>query len=250
MSPLKVAILEDNQDLLKNLKEQLENTGLVKVVGFKKDAEEFINAIKEWKPDALVLDIEINANINGIDIANLFDLPVLFASGKTKNYIENIEELNLNSKQIIEHVSKPIRQDKLEKILPKFISLIDATQKSRYVTLKISTYLEKIEIDDIVFLDSDPKHNSKSNNKRIHFTNRIPETLVDFTFKSMEEKGFDKKKFVRIHKSHVVNDSFITKLTESKLEVICRNEDNEDHPIKLSISKEMINKIKQRLRLK
>ena len=250
MSPLKVAILEDNPLLLKDLKMQLENTGLVTVIAHNTDPNKFIDKIKESKPEALVLDIEINgANINGIDIANRFDLHVLFASGKTKNYIENIEELNLNSKQIIEHVSKPIRQDKLEKILPKFISQIHALQKSQYIYLKINKYEEKIEFDDIVFLDSDKKYNSKSNNKRIYFRNRKPETLIDFSFSGMKEKGFDKKKFMRIHKSYVVNVSLLepNDLIKNKLSVTFMENDKKVEK-ELTVSKENITDLNKLLR--
>ena len=250
MSPLKVAILEDNPLLLKDLKMQLENTGLVTVIAHNTDPNKFIDKIKESKPEALVLDIEINgANINGIDIANRFDLHVLFVSGKTKNYIENIEELNLNSKQIIEHVSKPIRQDKLEKILPKFISQIHALQKSQYIYLKINKYEEKIEFDDIVFLDSDKKYNSKSNNKRIYFRNRKPETLIDFSFSGMKEKGFDKKKFMRIHKSYVVNVSLLEQndLIKNKLSVTFMENDKKVEK-ELTVSKENITDLNKLLR--
>ena len=142
---------------------------------------------------------------------------------------------------------------KCTKVKLSILNNFDQTRNFKKINInfvklrRINNDLEKIEIDDIVYLDSDKKYNSKSNNKRIYFRHRKPETLINFSFKGMEEKGFDKKNFMKIHKSYVVNVSFITDLKESKLEVKYSNEGNKNHTKKLPISKDMIKKIKQRL---
>lgn len=41
MAKLKVAILEDNAHLLKELKTSLEDTGLVEVIAYARDSEDF-----------------------------------------------------------------------------------------------------------------------------------------------------------------------------------------------------------------
>jgi chemotaxis response regulator CheB len=57
MMKLRVAILEDSKALLKELKENVEATGLAEVVAWATNSEEFIEKLGEVKPEALLLDI-------------------------------------------------------------------------------------------------------------------------------------------------------------------------------------------------
>jgi two-component SAPR family response regulator len=125
MSKLKVAILDDNKHLLKDLKLSLEETGLVEVIAWSVDSEEFIEKVEQAKPEALILDIDLGpAERNGIGVAHKLKLPVLFISGKTPEFLHGLEELNLNSTNTVEHISKPVSLEKLKKILPKFTNEI------------------------------------------------------------------------------------------------------------------------------
>jgi len=211
MSKLKIAILEDNKLLLKDLKQNLTDSGLVEVVAWAVDTEEFLNKVKKSSPEALLLDIDIGGDsLTGLDIAHILQLPVLFVSGKTKDFYAGIEELNLNSEKIVDHISKPITLEKLNKILPKFIRQIRSTQKHQYAYLDFrDSKRNKIALSDIVFLESDKRFGAETNNKRVYFTNRPPETLVDFSFVKMEDKGLSKNQFITIHKSFRVNASHI-----------------------------------------
>lgn len=53
MAKLKVALLEDNKALLKDLKEQVENTGLADVIVFATASQEFLDKLGLQKPDAI-----------------------------------------------------------------------------------------------------------------------------------------------------------------------------------------------------
>lgn len=211
MSKLKVAILEDSKLLLKELKNDLDATGLVDVVVWAVEAEEFIEKVKKSRPEALLLDIDLSgSSMNGLDIANRLQLPVLFVSGKTGEFYGRIEELNLNSKNIVDHITKPITLMKLQKLLPKFIDQIRSSQNAQYAYLNFGeSKRNKLAISDIVFLESDKAHGAASNNKRIYFKNRPPETLLDFSFVRMDEKGLTLSQFITCHKSYRVNVSHI-----------------------------------------
>ena len=207
MTKLKVAILEDNKLLLKDLKENLEATELVDVVAWASTSEEFMEKVKTNSPEAILLDIDLGGDsLNGLDIANKLKLPVLFVSGKTKDFYQGIEDLNINSEISVEHISKPITLEKLKKILPKFINEIRALSKTKFVFLDFgSTKRNKISIDTIVCLCTDKDNGAESGNKQIFFTNRPFEILIDFSYSKMEEKGFSKNQFITIHKSYRVN---------------------------------------------
>ncbi len=235
MSKIKVAILEDSKHLLKELKQNLDKTQLVDVVVWALNSDEFFEKRKGEIIEALILDIDINGDsMTGIDIANNQKLPVLFVSGKTKEFYEKIEDLNLNSDKIIEHISKPITIGKLNKILPKFIAQINAANSTKFVFLNLkdietgeNAKRVKIEINDIVYIGTDKKMGAESNNKVIYFTNRKPALLVDFSFTKMEEIGLPLNTFIKTHKSFRVNE---TKIEEY---------DKTDHTIKVKIHNEL-----------
>jgi DNA-binding LytR/AlgR family response regulator len=217
MSKLKVAILEDSKQLLKDLKENLEGTELVEVVAYATTSDEFFEKCSTVKPEALLLDIDLGGDsMNGLDIANKFKLPVLFVSGKTKDFYQGIEDLNINSEISVEHISKPITLEKLKKILPKFINEINAMSKAKYIQLDFAdSKRNKIAVDSIVCLCTDKANGAESNNKQIFFTDRKSEILIDFSFSKMEEKGFSKNIFIQIHKSYRVNADKIIRYTDN-----------------------------------
>jgi DNA-binding LytR/AlgR family response regulator len=221
MSKLKVAILEDSPMLLKSLEEDLEETQLVEVIVRATNSTEFLEKINATKADALVLDIDLGGDsMTGLDIATNLKLPVLFVSGKTRDFYQGIEELNINSTIPVEHISKPITLDKLKKILPKFINEINAINRAKFIRLDFSDSKQnRIAIDTIVFIETETGNSGASNNKRIYFTDRNPETLFNFSLTKMEDKGFDKTQFIQIRSSHRVNADKIIRYNNSTHEI-------------------------------
>jgi len=85
----------------------------------------------------------------------------------------------------------------------------------------------KVAIDDIVYLESNKQYGADSNNKRIYFADRAPETLIDFSFSKMEEKGLLKTQFIQSHRSFRVNANHILSY------------DNCNHEIKVKVFKSL-----------
>lgn len=218
MSKLKAGILEDNKLLLKELKMNLEETGLVSVVVFGHDANDFVEKVRASDVDALVLDIDlIGDSMSGLDVASLLNKPVLFASGKTRDYINEIEHHNLNSDTPVEHVTKPVTLDKLRLILPKFIQRIEYHRRNTSISLDFSGAKNQlIQLDDIVFVETLEGSGGKSGNKRIHFVNRKPEILIDKSFNELEALGLSKQRFIKPHRSFRVNPDKILHRDDSK----------------------------------
>lgn len=208
MAKLKIAVLEDNQQLLKDLIMMLEETKLVEIVAFATTSEEFLEKVEEKQPEALLLDIDLGGDsMNGIDIAKKNEkLPVLFLSGKTAEYTTRIEEIDMDSSAPVFHITKPVTESKLRKILSK---LIDATQnhnKKEFVFLDFKdSKRNKISVDDIVYIETAPGKAGTSQNKLIHFVDREPETVFNLSFSKLEDCGLDTNKFLKINRSQRVN---------------------------------------------
>jgi CheY-like chemotaxis protein len=184
MKKLRIAILEDSDVLLPKLVANIEATGMAEVLFATTSSKDFLQKISQQTPDAILLDIELEGDpMNGLDIANLLQLPVLFTSAQMKDYILQIEELNMNLEVVVEHVSKPLLFDKLKKVLPKFIRDVYAQQKSSFVYLDFEqSKSNRIPVETIVCLCTDKQDGSESNNKQIYFSDRKKATLIDFSF--------------------------------------------------------------------
>lgn len=207
MGKLNVALLEDSKPILKHLKENLEATGLVDVIVFATSSDEFLEKINSKKPDALFLDIDLAGDsMSGLDIAYQLKLPVLFVSGHNAENIKEIEKLKREYDLIVDHITKPYSTNDIIKATTRFVNEINATRKAQFIFLDFTdTKRNKILIDSIVCLCAEKSTGAESNNKQIFFTDRKPEILINFSFVKMEEKGFDKKKFIIIHKSFRVH---------------------------------------------
>jgi DNA-binding LytR/AlgR family response regulator len=202
----KVAILEDDPFQLKDLKETLSSVSNVEVVAWATGSVEFIIKLEESVPDFIITDINLNSDpSSGILVAHRLKLPVIFASGNNAAYLKDIESLKRENDLLVEHITKPIREEDLLKTVQRFIRDLSLRKSESNLWLKLGDNREKISISDIVYIGTDKNMGSESNNKVIYFANRKPEILVDFSFVRMAELGFDRTIFAQIHKSFVVN---------------------------------------------
>lgn len=239
MGKLKVAILEDSPILLKSLEVDLEETQLVEVVVRATNSTEFLGKVNSSPPEALILDIDLGGDsMNGIDIANKLKLPVLFVSGKTTEFNRGIEFLDMDTTNPVLRITKPFTSGMLKNMLLKLISAINATNKSQFVLLDFKdSKRNKIAIDTIVFIETETGNSGASNNKRIYFTYRKPETVIDFSFSKMEENGFDKCKFIITHKSFRLNiDKYLNYNKDHTISVEVMNENGKLEIKKIPIS--------------
>jgi len=222
MNPLKVAILEDNKDQLKDRKMNLEESGLAKVVVWATNSSDFLEKVNNEKPDALLLDIDLgnNDSMSGLDVAYKLKLPVMFVSGHNAANLAKIENLNREFDFAVEHITKPFTDTEFIKTATRFLREVREKLLSSFVYLDFKdTKRNKITVDTIVYLCADKANGSESNNKLIFFTDRKPEILIDFSFSKMEQLGFNKNKFLTVHRSIIVNEKHIKSYKKSTHEI-------------------------------
>lgn len=201
----KLAILEDNRELLEDRKRNLESIENVRVVSASDKSTDFLNQIRESKPEAILVDIDLREDsMTGMDIAYKLNLPVLFVSSDNAHHIKDIENLKLENDLIVDHITKPFTDSTFIKTVQRFIKDIYIHNASEYKFQENQTR-QGFFYDSIVFLSADKMHGSESNNKMIYFNNQLPKKLVDFSFKKMEDNGFHTHHFLTVHRSFRVN---------------------------------------------
>jgi CheY-like chemotaxis protein len=220
MSKLKAALLDDNKEQLLLNQQMLESFGNVAVVSTCTSSKTFLEDIKTAQPEILFLDLNLgDSYMTGMEVAFQLKLPVLFVSSNTAQYIKEIEKLKRDYDICVDHITKPFTEQEFIKTTQRFLKEIELFKKEEFIHLDFGvTKRNKIAINSIVYLATDKNNGAESNNKQIHFTNRKPENLVDFSFSKMEEKGLLNSQFITIHKSFRVNAKHIKayhKSTES-----------------------------------
>ncbi len=207
MNQLKVALLEDNKDQLKDRKINLEENNLANIVIWSTNSDEFIEKVNNEKPDALLLDIDLgNDSMTGLEVAYKLKLPVMFVSAHNAKNLKDIESLQREFDFPVEHITKPFTEKDFIKTAARFLKEVNEQLNTTFVYLDFKdSKKNKIAVDSIVYLESETGNSGASNNKRIFFTDRKPETLFDFSFSKMESQGFDSNLFVTPHRSFRVN---------------------------------------------
>lgn len=211
MSKLKAALLDDNKEQLQLNQQMLESHGLVSVVSSCSSSQSFLSEVKNSQPEILFLDLNLgDSYMTGMEVAFELKIPVLFVSSNTAQYIKEIEKLKRDYDLCVDHITKPFTEQEFIKTAQRFLKEVELFKKEEFIHLDFgASKRNKIAINSIVYLSTDKNNGAESNNKQIHFTNRKPENLIDFSFSKMEEKGLLKAHFITIHKSFRVNTNHI-----------------------------------------
>jgi len=211
---LKLAVLEDDPRLLKGVIYIIDKHKLGEPIAFATNSEEFIQQVEERKPDALILDIDLGeGSMNGVEVANYFNLPVFFITGHKQTFHTKIETLNINKDVPVFDISKPLIEENFVKLFVKFDRLIRAYQLEKQKDFEVTTLIEgkiSVEFDDIVYVEAISAEESKSNNKKIQLSSREePHVVSHKSMKSFFEMGLSKEKFIQTSQSMIVNKAYI-----------------------------------------
>ena len=204
---LNFIICDDNQSILDRLEIMLEsifiNNNIDAIVSLKSNtASEVINYIENHKVDVLILDINLNCEINGCDIANIVrkknkDAYIIFSTG-------HLEYALLAYKyKTFDYLPKPVVQERLEETILRLIDDMKYTP-SKYIKLNNNKTI--INEDEINYIKKDGM-------KLVFCTNnRTYETYSSFA----KIKDCLPENFVRCHKSYIVNINNISNINSNK----------------------------------
>ena len=205
---MRVAVLEDDPAILKDLVHRLRESGLVEVVLHARERAEFLAEAIALHPDALVLDIDLVGDPQGgLLVARELALPVLFFSGHVGRNLEAIEVLDSQHASVpVAHLSKTCTDEVFQGRLRKFVEEVRSWQRYRPITLRPSGKggTMEVEVTEIVAIMVDPR-GAASNNKRVLFLERKPVTIADVTLARLGDFGFPEDVFIRISSRCAVN---------------------------------------------
>jgi len=230
MKKISCAIVEDDSISLTVVESLARKTGLLDIQGTFSSPQEAISWFTENEVDLLFLDVEM-PGMTGIEM--LRSLPnkpdVIIISGKS-NYA--VEAFDLS---VVDYLIKPIKDyprflEAVNKVISKRkknATPVTATDENLFV--KVDSLLLKLNIDGILWVEAFGDYIKIVTTEKTH--------TVYATLKKIEDK-LDRKKFVRVHRSYIVNVSKITNIDPNNLEL-----DKKIIPISGTYKEELLNRI-------
>jgi len=172
------------------------------------------NILKSQEIDLMFLDIQMPI-MTGLDfIRNLKNPPKVIITTAFRNYA--IDGFDLD---VVDYLLKPITFERFFKALEKYlqqtkpvriVEKITEKQTPEYINLRSNKKHYKVNTSEIRYIESNKDYIT------VHLTDR---KLVIKQAISEIEEILDPKKFLRIHRSYLVNIDKITAFTATDLEI-------------------------------
>jgi two-component system LytT family response regulator len=215
---LRAYLVDDEPLALERLRRLLERTGQVEVTGSTTEPEEAVAALTAHPPDVCFLDIQM-PRLDGFEVlARLPSQPIVIFTTAYDQYA--LKAFGVNS---VDYLLKPIEPESLERALSKVERLRGSGQFGQpdlQALLKKLTdslpeakpeYLDRVASrlgDRLWFLNLPRVTHFYAEGKLTYAVSEGKAYCVDYTIAELEKK-LNPKKFVRIHRSTVVNLDWI-----------------------------------------
>ncbi|GAB3338634.1 response regulator transcription factor LtdR [Marivirga atlantica] len=210
---IKVLIIEDNPITGQDLKEILEDYGML-VTGVTKTRSEVLMSINGQSPDVLLVDINLKHNDDGIEIVDellkTYHFPFIYLTANSD--VETVKRAFKTNPA--SYLTKPY-DDKdviiaLELAFNNHYSKViqEGVKNNPFIYLKGTNDFEKVHVDDVLFLQAQGSYT-------VFFTSNKTYTLTSNLTHSKEK--IEHPSFLRIHRSYVVNTKHISAVKNDSL---------------------------------
>ncbi len=245
-SKIRILIIEDELLIAEDMRLQLNELGY-DVVGIASEYDEAISLLKEKNPDIALVDIVIEGEKDGIEVAteikNSFEIPFIFVTSHAdKQTVERVKHIKPNG-----YLVKPFNsKDLYTAIEIAFFNHINKTKPAQEkdeeeenssfvlkdcIFIKKDYLLVKIKFDELKYVKAEGNYvEIFCENKKL----LTRSTLKDFLSKLPQDK------FLQVHKSFAVNIEFIDAIEYNNL-LIGKE--------RIPLSRSLINDVKKLLKI-
>jgi len=211
---IKALIVDDENLAREALRVALSDFGFITIIG---EAENGYNAIKmvhEHKPDLIFLDIQM-PRLDGFDVVELLgkDIPgVIFVTAHDEYALKAFEA------QAVDYLLKPVKKERLAAALDRFRSikkeavpemekLVEAHHDSvgplDRLLIRDGAHVFIIPTEEIIYIEAQDDY------AEVHTKER---SYLKYERMAKLEEQLDPKIFCRIHRSYILNISYLEKI--------------------------------------
>lgn len=171
------------------------------------NASEAFDALHRQHVDLLFLDIKMPV-IKGTDfIRSLKQPPAFIFTTAYAEYAAQSYEL-----EAVDYLLKPVTFNRFQKAVDRFLKLhpVPIIPEKEYIYVKVSGKLVKVMLADILYAESMKDY--------IRLKTKKEQLITHMTMKAMEEL-LPADRFVRVHRSYMVNVQQVTVMGKSELTI-------------------------------
>ncbi len=210
---LNFVLCDDNLSIISKMKEMLEILFMkhdidAQVSFFTDNPQKILEYEKENIIDVLILDINLNSNISGIELAkrirkNNKNVYIIFSTGHLEY------SLVAYSVKTFDYLPKPITMERLEITLRRLLEDVKFSNQ-KFICINKKMLLNHSEINLI-----------KKDGMKIIFCTNSKNYETYSSFNKLQSILPDN--FIRCHKSYIVNTNNISNINSNKNEIIFQN---------------------------
>lgn len=252
---MRAYLVDDEPLALKRLARMLEDTGRVEIAGTSSDPVEAVEQLRREPCDVLFTDIEMPDLSGFAMLARMNPQPLVVFTTAYSQYALQAFEVHsvdyllkpIDAKQLERSLAKLERirggtepRPALEKLLEQLASALP--EQRRFPTRLASRLGDRIEFVDVARVT-----HFYANEKLTYASTPKKDFVVDYTVAELEA-ALDPAKFVRIHRSTIVNLDFVREMYSWFSErLIVRMNDGKD--TELTVARDRVRTLKDRLGL-
>jgi two-component system LytT family response regulator len=205
-STIQTIIVDDEEPARLVLREFLSAHQEVKIIAECANGFEAVKAITESRPDLVILDIQM-PKLNGFEVLELVDRPpaIIFATAYNQYAIKAFEV------HAVDYILKPFSKERLAEALEhakkhlhkKTIPLQELVSSARMrpsplerILVKDGSKVHVIPVDKIDYIEAQDDYVAIKSDGKTHLKQERMAAL---------EKELDATKFVRVHRSYILN---------------------------------------------
>jgi two-component system, LytTR family, response regulator len=248
--PIRAFIVDDESLAVERLQRLLSETGRVEIVGSATDPEEALIELGKRRVDVLFLDVQM-PELSGFDLLARLDadVPVVFTTAFDQYAID---AFSVNS---VDYLLKPIEPARLDRALDKLQRFtgqarpdIRALAQELAAHLMPGRKLERIASrvgERTIVLDVARISHVIARDKLTYATCREREYVIDHSLAQLEQR-LDSRRFVRVHRSTMVNVAFVGELyPDVDGGVMVRLKD--ERKTEISVARDRVRNLKEKL---
>lgn len=206
---LKAIAIDDEPFALEVIKAHAQKVSFLQLQETFVSAKEALEYLKKNPINVIFLDINM-PDISGLDFSQLLpdDTSVIFTTAYSQYAVD---AFNLNA---VDYLTKPIEFTRFMKSCQKAYEIAQKAKgeivETPYLFVKDGYDLVRIVLDDLLYIQSDGNY--------LTFREKARKTLTRMTMTEAME-SLPKNKFMRVHKSYLVNLNHVLKVERHQISV-------------------------------
>lgn len=206
---MRCIIIEDQPPAQRILKKYIGDYGSLELVGTFTDALQALDFLKADNVDLMFLDIHL-PKLSGIDFLKALDNPpaviltTAFADFALESYDLNVVDYLLKPFSFLRFIKAVSKVEERNSTAPTSQSEVEP------IYIKSGHEYHKVEIDKILFIHSDRDYTEIQTSSERYLSSESLKYWEEFLLEH---------KFLRVHKSYLVNENVIVKVKASAIEI-------------------------------